>query len=73
MNTAWIEGKRNIVFRDIPKPKPEEGEVIVKIMACGICGTDIHFYNDYPAGKLTPLGHEVSGYIDEIGKGVSDL
>ncbi len=73
MNTAWVEGIRKIVFRDIPKPKPEEGEVTVKIMACGICGTDIHFYNDYPAGKPTPLGHEVSGYIDEVGKDVSDL
>jgi threonine dehydrogenase-like Zn-dependent dehydrogenase len=65
--SAWVD--RNEQIRIVKKtlPKPKANEVVVRIRACGICGTDIHFVKDLPAGTLTPLGHEVAGYIHEVG------
>jgi len=73
MKSAWITDKNRIELRSLDNPIPENDEVVVKIKACGICGTDLHYYNDYPTGKPLPLGHEVSGYVDKIGSGIIDL
>jgi len=54
-------------------PKPASDEVTVKVKTCGICGTDLHFYNEFPGGRPIPLGHEVSGYVYEIGKDVTEV
>ena len=52
-------------------PVPGEGEVLVKVDYCGICGTDVHgfMYDTVPAG--TVLGHEFTGQIAGLGKGVT--
>jgi 2-desacetyl-2-hydroxyethyl bacteriochlorophyllide A dehydrogenase len=63
-------GELNFVER--PKPQPKAGEVLLKIRAIGVCGTDIHAYGgnqpffDYPR----VLGHELSGEIEAVGEGV---
>jgi (R,R)-butanediol dehydrogenase/meso-butanediol dehydrogenase/diacetyl reductase len=57
-------------IRDVPKPSPDKGEVLLKVDNCGICGTDIEFYE---AGSYNPdwiLGHECSGVVEEVGPGV---
>ena len=59
---------------DMPKISPEE--VLVKIKACGICQTDIHFIDEglLKPGKIPQImGHEAAGEIVEVGKEVSDL
>ncbi len=59
----------------IPIPELEEGEVLVRIKACGICGSDIHIvYEGVTPTSYVPitLGHEPSGVISEIGPGVKD-
>ncbi|MBI4019833.1 MAG: L-threonine 3-dehydrogenase [Candidatus Aenigmarchaeota archaeon] len=64
---------------DVGVPKPEEGEVLVKVKATSMCGTDIHIYNweaPWSEGRLVPpktLGHEVCGEVVELGKGVKGL
>lgn len=60
---------------DIPEPTPGYGEVKIKVLRAGLCGTDIHLYrwDGGAPGSLTPpqtLGHEFCGYIVEIGPGV---
>ncbi len=60
---------------DIPEPTPGFGEVKIRVLRAGLCGTDVHLFNwDGGApGSLTPpqtLGHEFSGEIVEIGPGV---
>ncbi len=61
-----------IKVEEIPTPKPAAGEVLVKVAACGLCHTDLH-YTDHgvPTFKKPPLvlGHEVSGTIAGVGKG----
>lgn len=73
MKSAWITRKRKIEIIDKDYVKPKDDEVVVRIKICGICGTDLHFYNDYPGGKPIPLGHEVAGCVHEIGNAIADL
>ncbi|WP_416175625.1 zinc-dependent alcohol dehydrogenase [Clostridium sp.] len=68
---------KNTELREIPKPTAGYKQVVIKVMAAGICGTDIRFYKtDEGKTKLkTPvvIGHEGSGIISEIGEGVKGL
>ena len=64
-------GPGNITLQEVPVPHAGPGEVRVAVAATGICGTDLHIDDDEFA--TTPpviMGHEVSGFIDEIGSGV---
>lgn len=63
----------NLVDIDIPSVKP--GEVLVKIQACGVCGTDMHIYEGAMPWARLPLvpGHELSGVVVEVGEEVSGL
>ncbi len=64
-----------VEFREVPIPQLKAGEVLVKIMEIGICGSDIHVYlgkhpfTSYPVTQ----GHEVSGLIEKLGEGVTGL
>lgn len=64
-----------IEFREIPTPEPAEGEVLVKIMEIGVCGSDIHVYHGEHPFTSYPVtqGHEVSGLVEKLGPGVSGL
>jgi len=73
MKSAWVTGKNRIEIREQNISPPGPGEVLVKIRACGICGTDLHFYQDYPEGAPMPLGHEVSGIVEDFGLAVTGL
>ena len=67
----FAKGHGNIEIREIQKPVVKDGEVMVEIKAAGICGTDLHHYEigDQVAIPVV-LGHEFSGDVIEIGKGV---
>jgi alcohol dehydrogenase, propanol-preferring len=64
---------RPLVLSDIPKPDPGPGEVRVRVLACGVCRTDLHVAE----GDLIPRrhrvvpGHEVVGLVDEAGRGAN--
>jgi len=62
-----------IEFREVPVPEVGENQVLVKIMNIGICGSDIHVYHGKHPFTSYPVtqGHEVSGEITELGKGVT--
>jgi threonine 3-dehydrogenase len=62
----------------VPIPKPGQGEILVKIRASSICGTDVHIYtwDPWAQGRIkTPLifGHEFAGDVVEVGSGVSSV
>ena len=71
--SAWVDSGEQIKMLKKTLPEPNVDEVVVRIKACGICGTDMHFVKDFPTGKLTPLGHEVAGYIHSLGSASSAL
>jgi scyllo-inosose 3-dehydrogenase len=72
----------SLTVKDIPVPKIGPKDVLLKIKACGVCGSDIHMvetdaqgYVMYPGLMKLPCvtGHEFSGVVQEVGKEVSDL
>jgi (R,R)-butanediol dehydrogenase/meso-butanediol dehydrogenase/diacetyl reductase len=59
-----------LVVEKIPIPRPGPGQVLVKVKACGICGSDVHAVNaDWPSVNIV-MGHEFSGVVAAIGEGV---
>lgn len=62
-----------IEFREVAIPSPKPGEVLVKIMKIGVCGSDIHVYHGKHPFTKYPVtqGHEVSGKIAALGEGVT--
>lgn len=77
MKSAVFYGKHDLRLMDSPMPQPGEGEVLIKVMACGVCGTDVHIYEgDKGAADTTPptiLGHEFAGQVEAIGPGVRSV
>lgn len=64
-------GAGNLALKSYPVPKAGPGEVLIRIKAAGICGTDIHIKHDhFPNFPPVILGHEFSGELAEIGAGV---
>lgn len=60
------------VTEDMPRPVPGAGEVLIRIAACGICGSDVHGYDGSSGRRIPPLvmGHEAAGTVAEVGEGV---
>ena len=62
-----------LVVETIADPTPGEGEVVVEVCRCGICGSDLHITEDpiFGAQSGTVLGHEYSGRVMAVGKGIA--
>ena len=63
---ALVYTKNNeVVYRDEPDPVPGPDEVLLKVEAVGICGSDMHAYHGHDPRRVPPLvlGHEVAGTI----------
>jgi succinate semialdehyde reductase (NADPH) len=59
---------------NIPVPEPRRGEVLVKVMACGVCHTDLHVIKDEtPFPTPAVLGHEITGIVEALGPGVEEI
>jgi L-iditol 2-dehydrogenase len=72
MTAVFCTGKEKIEVRAAPRPAPGPGEVLVRVRVCGICGSDLHFYNGaLPAMPTVSLGHEFAGEVAEVGEGVA--
>lgn len=66
------------LVEDYPTPQPGPGQVLIKVMAGSICGTDLHIYkwDDWAQARLKPpfvVGHEITGEIVKLGSGVERL
>ena len=54
---------------EVPKPQPGPGDILIKVEASGICGTDRHlFKGEFPSVPGTTLGHEFSGIVVDPGQ-----
>lgn len=66
---ALVKTQKGVGFlelREMPVPRPEPGEVLIEVKACGICGTDVHVLHDqFPYWPPVILGHEFSGVVVE--------
>ncbi len=73
MKTIICKRPGELIVESIKKPIPKEGEVLIKIRAIGVCGTDIHAYGGNQPYFSYPrvLGHELAGEIIGLGKNVN--
>ena len=68
MKAVVLSAVNALAIAEVEKPKPGTKECLVKVLACGICGTDRHIYHgEYPSTKPVILGHEFGGVIEEVG------
>lgn len=70
MKAAVLKGPRTIEVEDLPTPKVGVNDVLMRVVACGVCGSDIAYYQRGKADVPPPiiLGHEFSGEIVELGE-----
>ena len=62
------------VIEDIPQPAPRQGEVLIKVAACGVCHSDLHVIKgELPYPTPTVLGHETSGTVVEVASDVTNV
>ena len=63
-------GKGNVELRDVPRPTPSADEVLIRVKAAGICGSDLHIQDGDTQVAMAPpviMGHEFAGVIEEVG------
>lgn len=78
MRVATLDAVGHISLIDAPMPTPGPGEVLVRLRAVGICGSDVHYFVDGRIGDAVVaypfvLGHEPAGEVVQLGVGVSGL
>src|ERR1035438_9664351 len=85
MRAVFLPGGRQVEVREIPRPTPGEGEVLLAMRAAGLCGSDLHMqYRPAPEHRHGPIfglvtnpeivpSHEPAGVVAEVGPGVSNL
>jgi L-iditol 2-dehydrogenase len=69
MKALVLKEYRRFAVEDVPKPELEADSVLVRVRACGICGSDVHGMDGSSGRRIPPLimGHEAAGVISEVG------
>jgi (R,R)-butanediol dehydrogenase/meso-butanediol dehydrogenase/diacetyl reductase len=68
MKAAVLETGGTLATREVPPPRLEGGDLLLRVDACGICGSDLHMIHSLPPGSI--MGHEFTGEVIEVGEGV---
>ena len=73
MKALLLRQYNHLELADRPRPAPGPGEVLVRIAACGICGSDVHGFDGSSGRRIPPIvmGHEAAGTVAEVGPGVT--
>lgn len=72
MKAAFVRAPFQIAIRDIDRPEPGHGSVLLKVNFVGVCGTDVHLAQEW-ATEWTRFGHETVATVVSVGPGVTDL
>jgi 2-desacetyl-2-hydroxyethyl bacteriochlorophyllide A dehydrogenase len=72
MKALVLEKYNELIYKDVPDPEIKSNEVLVRVKACGICGSDVHGLDGSSGRRIPPMimGHEASGIIEKTGKDV---
>jgi L-iditol 2-dehydrogenase len=73
MKALVLDEYNQLNYRDFPEPELEPDEVLIRVKACGICGSDVHGMDGSTGRRKPPIvmGHEASGIIEHVGPAVS--
>jgi len=75
MKALVLEAYNKLVYKDVPEPEYGQDEVLVRVKACGICGSDVHGMDGSSGRRIPPIimGHEASGVIEKTGANIKDF
>ena len=75
MKALLLSEYRRLEVTDVPTPAPGPDEVLVRVAACGICGSDVHGYDGSSGRRIPPIimGHEAAGIVAAVGKDVTGI
>lgn len=77
MKGTYFLGKQTFETRELPEHDLASDEVLIRVVACGVCGTDVHIYHgDKGSAVVNPpviLGHELAGVVEAVGSAVDKL
>jgi L-iditol 2-dehydrogenase len=75
MKTLLLTEYNHLEIKDAPVPAPAPNEILVRVAACGICGSDVHGYDGSSGRRIPPIvmGHEAAGTVAAIGSGVTNF
>lgn len=72
MKALLLSAYEQLAVAELPEPAPGAGEVLIRVAACGICGSDVHGYDGSSGRRIPPIvmGHEAAGIVEGTGDGV---
>jgi L-iditol 2-dehydrogenase len=75
MQALVLEHEKELTLRDVPVPAIGENDVLIRVKACGICGSDVHGYDGSTGRRIPPLimGHEAAGAVESVGSAVRSV
>jgi L-iditol 2-dehydrogenase len=75
MKALLLSEYSQLAVADLPAPVPGVDEILVRVAACGICGSDVHGYDGSSGRRIPPIvmGHEAAGVVAAAGSGVSEF
>ncbi len=75
MKALLLSQYNQLAIAELPAPVPAAEEILVRVAACGICGSDVHGYDGTSGRRIPPIvmGHEAAGVVAAVGPGVSNF
>src|ERR1700739_3127806 len=75
MKALLLSEYNKLEIADLPVPVPGADEILLRVTACGICGSDVHGYDGSTGRRLPPIvmGHEASGLVEAVGSAVTNF
>ncbi|QDT69188.1 Sorbitol dehydrogenase [Planctomycetes bacterium MalM25] len=75
MKALMLTAERRLEIQEVDLPALSDDAVLIRVAACGVCGSDVHGYDGSSGRRIPPLvmGHEAAGIIEEVGAAVTDF
>ena len=75
MKALLLSSYRHLEIADVPEPAPGTEDVLIRVGACGICGSDVHGFDGASGRRIPPIimGHEAAGTVAAVGSGVNQF
>jgi L-iditol 2-dehydrogenase len=75
MKALMLSAYKQLDLVNMPAPQPAADELLIRIRACGICGSDVHGYDGSTGRRLPPIvmGHEAAGVVEAVGSAVENF
>src|SRR5579863_7251228 len=75
MKALLLTSYKNLELADLSVPTAAPDEVLIRVAACGICGSDVHGYDGSSGRRIPPIvmGHEAAGIVESVGSSVNNF